>query len=193
MGLKVKGEKLMVFMGGKSIAYATNHTLTVGSETIDTSNKDEGAGGFASAEVGRLNWTMTTENLYSEDGEGNNFADLYDAMVNRTVLTVVFGHPLQSGSDVPTGGWTPGGGGIPPVIGMNRYDGSAVLTDLQLTAQNGQYATFSATFQGVGALTLRGASPLVPSSNTSGDVGDGNGEQGGDGENDGETTPNVGG
>lgn len=136
----------MVFMGTKSIAYATNHTLTVGSETIDTSNKDEGANGWASADIGRINWTMTTENLYSENGSGNNFADLFNAMANRTELNLVWGTKSSSATSVPVGGWEADSNVI-------NYSGMAVLTDLQLTAQNGQYATFSATFQGVGSLT----------------------------------------
>lgn len=144
--MKIKGEKLMVFMGTKSIAFATSHTLSVGSETVETSNKDENANGWTSAEIGNLNWSMTTENLYSEDGEGNNFSDLFNAMIQRTKLTLVFGTHSGTGDNVPTGGWT--------VSNSNdTYTGEAYISDLQLTAQHGQYATFTATFTGVGALT----------------------------------------
>ena len=38
---KIKGQELMLFLGGKSIAYATSHTLEISAETSDTSNKDE--------------------------------------------------------------------------------------------------------------------------------------------------------
>ena len=45
---KIQGSDLMLFVDDKSIAYATNHTLEISGETQDTSNKDEGAGGWSS-------------------------------------------------------------------------------------------------------------------------------------------------
>jgi len=65
---KIKGGDLMLFVDGKSIAYATNHTLEINAETSDTSNKDEGAGDWATQEVTLLSWTASSENLYSTDG-----------------------------------------------------------------------------------------------------------------------------
>ena len=80
--MKVQGGDLMLFVDGKSIAYATSHTLNIDGETQDTSNKDEGAGGWASNEVSILSWSATSDNLYSEDGEGNNYEDLFDLMMS---------------------------------------------------------------------------------------------------------------
>ena len=144
---KIQGGNLMLFINGKSIAYATNHTLEISGETKDTSNKDEGAGAWASEEVGLLSWTASTENLYSEDGEGNLYADLFDAMIDKTPIPAVFS--LKSASaevvNVTTGGWTP--------IAAPKYTGNVVITSLSLNAPNGEYATFTANFSGVGALT----------------------------------------
>ena len=36
--MKVKGGSLMLFVDGKSISYATNHTLEINAETANTSN-----------------------------------------------------------------------------------------------------------------------------------------------------------
>lgn len=149
---KVQGGDLMVFLNGHSIAYATNHTLTVGSETADTSNKDESSGGWASSEVKQLNWSMTTENLYTESGNGYMYGHLFNAMTNHTQVTIVFGHKHEAGADVVDGGWTPESGNLL----TNTYSGKAIISDLSLTAQNGEYATFTATFTGVGALTFTG-------------------------------------
>jgi len=80
---KIKGGDMMLFLDNKSIAYATNHTLEINAETADTSNKDEGGGDWASNEVRLLNWSATSENLYSLDGQGDNFADLFDIMVAK--------------------------------------------------------------------------------------------------------------
>lgn len=38
----IKGGDLMLFVGGKSIAYATSHTLSISAGTKETSSKDSG-------------------------------------------------------------------------------------------------------------------------------------------------------
>lgn len=143
---KIQGGNLMLFLGGESIAYATNHTLEISGETKDTSNKDEGAGSWASEEVGLLSWTVSTENLYSEDGEGKVYADLFDLMVAKEPIAAVFSLKSQADSvtTVPEGGWT---------SSTPKYTGNVIITSLSLNAPNGEYATFSANFSGVGALT----------------------------------------
>ena len=134
----------MLFVDGKSIAYATSHTLSISGDTQDTSNKDEGGGSWASSEVSILNWSATSDNLYSVDGEGNNFEDLYDIMIAKTPVQAVFCLKSQMNlTDVPTGGWTPS---------VPKYVGNVVITSLEVNAPNGEYATFTAQFTGVGAL-----------------------------------------
>lgn len=141
---KIKGGDLMLFVDSKSIAYATNHTLEINGETTDTSNKDEGGGDWASSEVSILSWNATSENLYSVDGEGDNFEDLFDLMIAKTPIDAVFSKKSQTSTDVPTGGWT---------ASTPKYSGKVVITNLSLNAPNGEYATYSVQFQGVGALT----------------------------------------
>lgn len=143
---KIKGGNLMLFVEGKSIAYATNHTLEISGETKDTSNKDEGGGNWASEEVGLLSWSATSENLYSTDGAGEKYADLFDAMVAKTPIAAVFclRNEADSVTTVPQNGWT---------TSTPKYQGNVVITSLSLNAPNGEYATFTANFQGVGALT----------------------------------------
>lgn len=134
----------MLFVDGKSIAYATSHTLSISGDTQDTSNKDEGGGNWASSEVSILNWTASSDNLYSTDGEGNNFEDLFDIMIAKTPVQAVFCLKSQMNlTDVPTGGWTPS---------VPKYVGNVVITSLEVNAPNGEYATFTAQFTGVGAL-----------------------------------------
>lgn len=141
---KIQGGDLMLFLDNHSIAYATSHTLEINGETQDTSNKDEGGGGWASSEVSILSWQATSENLYSVDGEGDNFEDLFDLMVAKTPIDAVFAKKSQNTTDVPTGGWT---------ASVPKYTGKVVITNLSLNAPNGEYATYSVQFQGVGALT----------------------------------------
>lgn len=141
---KIKGGDLMLFIDGKSIAYATSHTLTISGDTQDTSNKDEGGGNWASSEISRLNWSASSDNLYSVDGEGNNFADLFDAMITREPIDAVFCLKSQMNlNDVPTGGWS---------TSVPSYSGKVAITSLEVNAPNGEYATFTAQFTGVGEL-----------------------------------------
>lgn len=140
----------MLFVDGKSIAYATSHTLSISGDTQDTSNKDEGGGNWASSEVSILNWTASSDNLFSTDGEGNNFADLFDIMIAKTPVQAVFCLKSQMNlTDVPDGGWSPS---------VPKYVGNVVITSLEVNAPNGEYATFTAQFTGVGALTKQTSS-----------------------------------
>lgn len=140
---KIKGGDLMLFVSNKSIAYATNHTLEITGETSDTSNKDEGGGDWAAQQVNLLSWSASSENLYSLDGQGSNFDELFDLMIAKTPIQAVFAPKSESTTDVPSGGWTSSSG----------YTGKVVITSLSVNAPNGDYATFTAQFQGVGALT----------------------------------------
>ena len=141
--MKIKGGSLMLFVDGKSNAYATNHTLEINAETASTSNKDEGGGDWSSDEINILSWNASSENLYSEDGEGNNFEDLFDLMVAKTPIDAVFCKKSETATNVPTGGWTPS---------VPKYTGKVIITSLSLNAQNGEYANYTAQFQGVGEL-----------------------------------------
>lgn len=140
---KIKGGDLMLFVENKSIAYATSHTLEINADTVDVSNKDEGGGNWSNSEVNMLNWAATSENLYSVEGEGDNFADLFDLMVAKTPIAAVFSKKSENGEQVPTGGWTQS---------TPKYSGNVIITSLSLNAPNGDYATYSVQFQGVGEL-----------------------------------------
>jgi hypothetical protein len=72
-------------------------------------------------------------------------------MVDKKEITAVFG--LEGNSpdylekkldEVPTGGWT---------ADAICYTGKVIVTSLELNAPNGDNATFTASFEGVGALT----------------------------------------
>lgn len=146
----IQGSDLMLFIGGKSIAFATSHSLSLSAETVETTNKDTG-GKWVTKAARKISWTMNTENLYCVTGEGNTYDELFDAMVNRTALDVVFtleGNSTTSKLDeVPTDGWTP--------KATSGYVGKAYVTSLELNAPNGDNATFTASFEGCSALTKR--------------------------------------
>ena len=143
MAKKIKGGDMMLFVDGKSIALATSHTLSISGDTQDTSNKDEGGGDWASSEVSKLSWTASSENMYSLDGAGSNFDDLFDLMVQKEPIAATFSKKSQTDTDVPAGGWT---------ASKPDYEGKVMITSLELNAPNGEYATYTVQFTGVGAL-----------------------------------------
>lgn len=150
MGQILKGNDLMLFVdtgsGMKSIAFATSHTLGINAETANTSTKDS-SGKWSAKQITRCSWNMSTENLYSLNGEGAEYDDLFTLMTTAEEIDVVFA--LESGyankaDQVPAGGWQP--------ISSPKYSGKAVITSLELNAPNDQGASYKATFEGVGAL-----------------------------------------
>lgn len=146
MGQVISGSDLMLFVKGKSIAFATNHKLSITAETVETASKDDG-GKWVKKCVKKLSWNTSTENLFSVDGAGSNYDDLFDLMTNRTEIELIFSLEKDynnKADEVPSTGWTPSTD--------KQYKGKAVITSLELNAPNGDNATFTASFEGVGAL-----------------------------------------
>ena len=141
----IKGRDLMLFKGDKSIAYATNHTLSITANTTDVSSKDHGI--YGSTEVVSFSWEIQSENLYTEEA----YNELFDAMMagaSGNKLTVKFGLKAVTGEGTVVDGsysyW--------PSKETGYYTGECYITSLQANAQNGDNATFSVTLQGVGKL-----------------------------------------
>lgn len=147
----IKGSDLMLFVEGKSIAYATNHTLSISADTKETSSKDSG-GKWQTSEVGTLSWTCSSENLCADTEAGIDFDQLFRYMVAREPITGVFAlegnsPDIEAGKldTAPTSGWTPKSG--------SGYTGKMIITNLEQNAPNGENATIKVDFTGVGALT----------------------------------------
>ena len=147
MGQVINGGDLMLFLGGTSIAFSTSHKLSISAETVETSSKDNGGKWVAKA-VRKLSWNMSTENLYSLEGAGKTYDDLFTMMTGRTEIDAIFTVEedyATKADKVPETGWLP--------MTTGQYKGKVVITSLELNAPNGDNATFTASFEGVGALT----------------------------------------
>ena len=68
----IKGRDLMLFINGKSIAFATSHSLSISMDTTETTSKDSG-GKWGKSNVGKKRGGGKTENLFSKKGGGGNF------------------------------------------------------------------------------------------------------------------------
>ena len=157
----VKGQELMLFMDGKSIAFATSHSLTVTGNTTDISSKDHGF--FAASSLTSITWEISSENLYTDGA----YDKLFNAMVNeREPVEVVFGHysdvkslalngcanieeiyAINGIADSDNESWT-----APTGATSVYYTGKAYITSLTANASNGDNATYSVTLSGVGKL-----------------------------------------
>lgn len=139
----IKGSNLMLFDAqGKSLAYATNHTLSLNGDAQDVSSKDHGIWG--ASEVNKITWEITSENLFTTQ----EFDNLFTKMVARTAIDVFFGLKAEAddGKTVVDGdytNWSKGAG---------CYTGKAFITSLQANAANGENATFSITLTGAGKI-----------------------------------------
>jgi len=147
----IKGGNLMIFaaesMSGalaepKSIPLATSHTLRISSDSQDVSNKDVASGLWSANEVSQLSWEATTDNLYCD----KNVSWLFDCMTERKLLQLYFAPKEEAdGTELPASGtW---GADV-----YKAFTGKAYITSLEITAQNGENATLSATFTGYGEL-----------------------------------------
>ena len=143
----IKGDELMLFNDEKSIAYATSHTLTINGNTIDISSKDHGFWG--ASEIGNITWEITSENLFTD----KYYTLLFDAMLNKTQLTVALGFA----SDWDVNGLTGNNTQYDLDKTSNYYSGKVYVTSLTANANTGENATMSITLTGCGALVKKGA------------------------------------
>ena len=144
----IRGENLMCFIGSKSIAFSTSHSLEITGETVSISTKDNG--GFDTMEMGLLSWTCSSENLIGDPRCGLGYDELLDMMLKKQPVDLVFA--LKStipangeAYEAPTGGWT--------AKAKDGHKGKAFITSLSLNAPNGENSTMSVTFTGCGPLT----------------------------------------
>ena len=145
----INGGDLMLFLADKSLAFATSHKLSVNVETVETTSKDNG-GKWVSKAARKISWNLSSENLYIEKGDTakaqSAFGDLFDLMVARTPVKAVFAKASNAEVDeVPAeGGWL--------AAETGRYEGDVIITSLEANAPNGDNATYSVSFEGVGEL-----------------------------------------
>ena len=136
------GEELQLFLDGKSIAKAKTHTLTITSDTIDVSSKDDG---FYGASIpGKISWEISAENIYTEKA----FDELYAKAQARQVFEVVFGRVANYNAE----GLGENENWSPDSTSHTTYTGKVTLTNMTLNANNGKVTSFSSTLKSVGAL-----------------------------------------
>ncbi len=149
----LKGSKLMVFLDGAPIGFATSHSLSMTTNTTQISTKDHGD--FPSTIPQNITWEVSAENLYSNAGE-----DIYmKKMKAMSPITLVFAQATeystkaQEPNPMPD---TTGGSRTPAewTLGQKIAEGNALITSLSINAPAGDNATMSVTFTGTGELKM---------------------------------------
>ena len=141
----ISGNQIQLFYQGKTFAYAQSHTLSITGNTTDSTNKDTGV--FGSTEVTNITWEVTCDYLYTD----YDYDTLFDLMMYRRPIIVEVGEVRNYSENglVSTGGDT--ASWSPSVITRRGY---AVITSLNMTANNSENATYSVTFTGSGPLVV---------------------------------------
>ena len=141
----VKGSKLMVFLADKVIGFGTSDSLNLTTNTTEVSTKSHGT--FPSVVPQNVTWEVSSENLYSDEGE----ATYMDLMLKMTPVHIKFAKASNYNNDYEPGivgtteskTWT---------VGDVITEGDAIITSFSINAPSGDNATMSVTFTGIGAL-----------------------------------------
>ena len=116
------------------IANATSNDFSITKDMIETTNKDSaGAKEYIAGEYG---YTMSVEGMFEEDtsvGAGISWKEIITDLLAGTSVTIVM---------------------TSKVSGDLTLTGSAFFNELNLTAPQNDVATFTASIQGTGALTV---------------------------------------
>lgn len=166
----IAGNDLHLFDStGKSLGFATNHTLTISTEQVNTTSKDHS--GYGSVRVNTINWEITSENLFTTE----EYESLFDTMMAKKAVYVHFGlktvpsdetktvanDDYNAWSIAPTANVADGttesvGSFSDSTDGVSTaafgFVGKAFITNLQANAPTGENATFSISFTGDGAI-----------------------------------------
>ncbi|WP_321331887.1 phage tail tube protein [uncultured Bacteroides sp.] len=135
----LKGEKLMLFITDgtdRPVAYSTNATYDLTTDTVDTSSKMSGQ--FKDFMTGQSSYTVQTESLISFTAGHMSFAKMHAMQISGLPVNFKLCKRVESNGDY-----------IPGDVVLS---GKAIFTSLNLTAQNAAISTSSATLQGKGAV-----------------------------------------
>jgi TP901-1 family phage major tail protein len=117
------------------IANATSNSFDITADMIDVTNKD--SAGWKEFITGEKGYTMSIEGIFEEDGSVGagalSWKDVITDLTAGTSVTIVM---------------------TSNVSGDIKLSGAAFFSNLNLSAPNNDKATFTATIQGTGALTV---------------------------------------
>lgn len=164
MGKPFMGEQLQVFFGSGNtlevIAASTSCSININADTIDVSTKDSGR--FGSNIAGKVSWDISADALFMVSDSGDtrySYEKLLDSLISGEPLDVSWAtvsnfdtanSASDNNSDEYGNVFTPS---RKQTSAKDLYSGKAVVTSLQLSADNGSLSTYSVTFAGKGKIS----------------------------------------
>lgn len=138
---------MMAFVDDKTIALATNHTLSITANILEDRTKDDGDG--PRGDFDNYTWSVSADSIVgtNEDVTGQqSIVDLIDTMLAFTKVAVATNAAVPETGSIPVSGWQEG----------NNYpasSGEAYIDSLSITAGSTGHATASVSFKGQGELS----------------------------------------
>jgi predicted secreted protein len=124
----INATTLGIYVGSTKIANLTGANLSVTQGLRTSVNKDDG--GWEKSHPGARSWSMGGDSEFAFDA-GYGVDDLYDAIFNRTKLTIKFSTEIAGDYD---------------------FEGDAYLESLELSGGAEENATYSFSLKGTAAL-----------------------------------------
>lgn len=142
----VKGENLRIFIGDdtdhlRCIAASTNSVIHLALQVEEDTTKDTEDDWIVNEPVG-INWDAQVDALVMQDEEDTGGVQSNELVVGM-VYTIRFSQTAGAAGEKNRDA----------ITSNAQLTGTAILSDLQLTAQNQDIATYSARFTGTGDLT----------------------------------------
>ncbi|MEG1685814.1 MAG: hypothetical protein RR319_07720 [Bacteroides sp.] len=138
-----KKGQLYLFIGGLPIAFASSCGLDVTTEELDIANKM--CGDWGASLPGKKSFTLSSESLLTRKEGLLSFDTLLAKQIAGAPIEFFYGGAKVTGE-------TNVGGIFEQDTTRQNYKGKVMITSLSLKSDNGQIASCSASFKGIGAL-----------------------------------------
>lgn len=139
----VRGE-LFLFINDSPIAFSSSCGLDISTEEIDISNKM--CGDWAASLPGKKSFTLSCESLLTRLEGAMSFDTLLAKQIAGETMDFFYGEAKVTEK-------TNVGGKFEKDNAQQNYTGKVMLTSLSLKSDNGQIASCSASFKGIGAIS----------------------------------------
>lgn len=136
--------QLFLFIGDLPVAFASSCGLDVSTEEIDISNKM--CGDWAASLPGKNSFTLSCESLLTRKVGAMSFDTLLAKQIAGETLDFFYG--AATVSEISNTGGT-----FEKDPAKQNYQGKVMITSLSLKSDNGQIASCSASFKGIGAIS----------------------------------------
>lgn len=136
--------QLFIFVDGSPIAYGKDASMDITTAEIDISNKMM-EDGWEGSLPGKKSYTVSSESLMTQKKDQISFPSLLDKQIEDELLEFYMGETIKKDA-------TADGGEFTMDKSKPHYTGTIMITSLSVKSTDGDIATCSSSFKGVGKL-----------------------------------------